>query len=315
MKKFVAASAPGKVILTGEHFVVHGSYAVAAAINKRVKVSVSPSEDGESWINSRGIRSRVDSIDEEFPAARTIARRIIQEFGEKTDAFEMLIESEIPAGSGLGSSSAVSVACTAALSKYFGAKLDDKEIFELSMEGERKVHGNPSGIDVQASLMGGIILFSRKTGAKSISLGKSIEIIVIFSGKKRSTSRLVAAVARRKERYPHFFQQLTDSASFQSLELVDALKVADFSRLGALFNIAQAELDWIGVSTDYIDELIERVSGLETLGAKITGAGGGGSIIAIPKPEASRSLLESALEHHEYSFITSFPQEGLRWEK
>jgi mevalonate kinase len=222
LNKVVTASAPGKIILTGEHFVVHGSYAVAAAINKRVRVSVRHVENGSSSIVSGEVQSKMDSNDGKFPAAKTVARKIISEFGREKDDVEVSIKSEIPAGSGLGSSAAVSVACASAMTKYFGARLEPENLFTLAMSGEKQVHGNPSGIDIEASLRGGMILFSRKTGAKSIKIRKSIQLVVIYSGKKRRTSKLVSDVALRKESYPKFFQHLTDSASFQSLEVTDA---------------------------------------------------------------------------------------------
>jgi mevalonate kinase len=313
LTKSVTVSAPGKIILTGEHFVVHGSYAVAAAINKRVRVTVSESKENHSSIVSSGLSSKLDSNDEKFPATKAVIRQVQKELGHLSEPLEVRIESEIPAGSGLGSSAAVSIACTAALTRFVGSTIDPQFVSRIAMMGEKKVHGNPSGIDVEASLRGGVIMFSRKDGVKTIQTKDAIQLIVIYSGKKRSTSRLIAEVARRKRSYPNFFQLLADSASYQSREVVDALKDGDLQRLGWLFNIAQTELDWIGVSTPFIDKLIERIS-IGSFGAKITGAGGGGSIIVAAKPDAISTIINSISEEYPQTFITSIPQEGLRWE-
>jgi mevalonate kinase len=257
----------------------------------------------------------LNSDDGKFQAAKSVARNIVKEFGVQIGPIEVRIESEIPEGSGLGSSAAVSVACAAAMTKFYGAKLKPESLSKFAMAGEKQVHGNPSGIDIEASLRGGLILFNRKTGAKQIRIRKPIQLLVIFSGKTRSTSRLVSEVARRRERYPNFFHLLAESASFQSEEVVKAAIKGDLPRLGSLFNIAQAELDWIGVSNPHLDRLIESVSGRDTFGAKITGAGGGGSIIALTKPDSSEGLLKSAIAGNPYSFITEIPKVGLRWEE
>ncbi|MFI5421877.1 MAG: mevalonate kinase [Nitrososphaerales archaeon] len=314
MTAAVSASAPGKIILTGEHFVVHGSYAVAAGINRRVRVTVKPSKNGFSSIASGKDSSKVASEDGKFRAAKTIIRKLVQDYEQNSNPIEVQIDSDIPAGSGLGSSAAVSVACTAAITKYFGNIVSSKDLFALAMFGEKQVHGNPSGIDIEASISGGIILFNKSTGAKTIKTQNRVSLGVIYSGEKRSTSLLVAKVARQRDAHPNFFRNLTKSASYQSLELTDALNRGDVERIGTLFNIAQTELEWIGVSTPSIQKIIERVSGEGTYGAKITGAGGGGSIIVAAKPQILSSLINSLIANYPHSFVTQLNQEGLRWE-
>jgi len=311
-----AASAPGKIILSGEHFVVHGSLAVAAAINKRVRVSVREIDPRErSRIVSSNIRSSFDIDDGSFVAVKTVARNILAKSPKESRSFEVSISSEIPAGSGLGSSAAVSVASVAALSRFLGLPLDLRTISQEAFAGEKRVHGNPSGLDIQASVSGGLILFDRKSGPTDIPVPKSFSLIVIFSGKKRSTSRLIAKVARRRQKYPNYFAQLVKSASFIGQEVVKAATSKDIDRLGSLFTAAQAQLSWINVSTPHLDDLIERISGKNVLGSKLTGAGGGGSVIVATRPEVIDVVLKSSLEHYPYSFITEIPQEGLRWEE
>ena len=313
MNEPVTVTAPGKIILTGEHFVVHGSFAVAAAINRRVRVTVKATKNDFSCIISGEQASRIAAEDGKFRAAKTVIRKLMKEFGRNADPFEVSITSNIPAGSGLGSSAALSVACTAAITKYLGKTLGPKDLFSLAMHGEREVHGNPSGIDVEASIRGGVILFSRTSGAKSVEIKKQLNLGVVYSGKKRSTARLVEKVARQKELHPHFFQKLIEAASYQSLELVDALAVSDLERVGFLFNIAQAELDWIGVSTPSLQQLIEKVDVAGTYGAKITGAGGGGSIIVAAAPESLPPLIASTAANYPHSFITSLEEKGVQW--
>lgn len=318
MNRTIAASAPGKIILSGEHFVVHGSYAVAAATKKRVYVTVNGTQGPKSRIISGERTSNLGSDDGTFPAVKSVARNIVANlpFGKRDSSFEISIKSEIPPGSGLGSSAAVSVACAAALSRFFSLLPDKREVSSISFQGERAIHGNPSGLDIQASLLGGLILFRRNFDPKAISVQNPFSLLVVFSGKKRSTSKLIAKVAQRRSEYPNHFRRLIESASTISLEVSRASTATDLEKLGSLFTTAQTELFWIGVSTPQIDNLIDFVLGRdEVLGAKITGAGGGGSIIAAIKPGSDDSLLKFVSNRYPLSFITEIPQEGLRWEK
>lgn len=309
----VTASSPGKIILTGEHFVVHGAYSIAAAINKRVFVSITDVQK-ESFIVSGSSESKVGADDGRFPLVKAIVREAFGDNASKHSRFEIRISSEIPSGSGLGSSAAVSVATAAAALKFSRSNIDQKKVLDLASLGEKQVHGNPSGIDVETSLNGGLLLFSRKTGSKSIPLNRIVHFLIVYSGKPRRTSSLISKVEQRKKEFPNFFDSLTRAASFLSLDVVDALTAGDLPRLGALMNISQATLSWIGVSTPVLDQLIEDIASRDVFGVKLTGAGGGGSIIALPKPETMRALLKFTSKNYATSFVSSIPQDGLRWE-
>ena len=308
------ASAPGKVIITGEHFVVHGAYAVAAAINRRVNVTVSSTT--KSSIITFGTRaSLIGKNDGRFSAVKAVVKKTFQEFGKPEDAIKIEIKSDIPAGSGLGSSAAVSVATAAALLRYMDLYVENSKIGEIALAGEKQVHGNPSGIDIESSLKGGLQLFSRASGTKSIPVERAIQLLVVFSGRKRKTADLIAHVSEKKRQFPAFFENLCRAASFMSLEMVDTISSGDLPKLGALMNVAQTALSWIGVSTDTLDEIIETCCSEGAYGAKITGAGGGGSVVVLPQADAAESLLKDISKRYTTSFVTSIPQVGLRWEE
>ncbi|MHB1908855.1 MAG: mevalonate kinase [Nitrososphaerales archaeon] len=309
----MVASAPGKIIITGEHFVVHGSFAVAAAINKRARVSVSETDQSRSLIYSKNFqKSFLSSNDGRFFALKTVASKVFAEFGKPRTPVLIKVDSEIPLGSGLGSSAAVSVAAAGALTRFLGNEVDKDKLLEIASEGEKKVHGNPSGIDTETSLNGGVLLFNKKSGSKSIPLTSAIKMIAVFSGIKRDTGKLVKKVALKRKESPYFFSSLVDSSSFTSLEVADALSNGDLPYLGSLMSASQCALAWIGASTVKLDELIETaLENQDCFGAKLTGAGGGGSIIALPKPEKAELLLERISKKYRDSFIVSIPQEGL----
>ena len=312
MTNVVSASAPGKIILTGEHFVVNGAYSLAAALDKRVRVSISEVSD-DSYIISGGRKSRQVDNDGRFRMVKSIMADVIQRSRSKT-RFAVSISSQIPSGSGLGSSAAVSVATSAAALKFFRLDTSPESVFETALNGEKKVHGNPSGIDVEASIKGGMVLFSKTVGAKSIPMERALHILVIYTGKARKTGILISKVREKKRRFPSFFERLTSAASFMSLGMLDAISCGDLPRLGAFMNISQTALNWIGVSTPYLERMLEEVAALGVFGVKLTGAGGGGSIIVLPKPDTAEEILRIAQRNSAWAFITQIPQEGFKIE-
>lgn len=312
MTNIVSASAPGKIILTGEHFVVNGAYALAAALDKRVRVSISEVHD-DAYVISGGRKSRQVDNDGRFSMVKSIMADVVERSRSKT-RFAVSISSQIPSGSGLGSSAAVSVATSAAALKFFRLDTSPEAVFETALKGEKKVHGNPSGIDVETSIKGGMVLFSKTAGAKSIPLERGLRILVIYTGKTRKTGILIGKVREKRRRFPHFFERLTNAASFVSLGMVDAISCGDLPRLGAFMNISQTTLNWIGVSTPYLERILEEVSALGVFGVKLTGAGGGGSIIVLPKLDAVEETLRFVQRRYAWAFITQIPQEGFRIE-
>jgi len=313
-KKSVTTSAPGKIIIIGEHFVVYGSYAVAAAISKRARVTVTGTSNKDSIIISNDVKSKLSEQRGRFSAVKEVVRALFEKYGQPENGIRIDIQSDIPLGSGLGSSAAISVATAGAVSRFIGHDLAYEEIAKFAARGEKSVHGNPSGIDTAASLYGGMILFSRKTGTKPIPLNRAIQLLVVFSGVPRSTSKLISKVGETKSKFPSTFERLADASSFASLQLVDALSNGDLPYMGALMNFSQATLSWIGVSTDNLDVLVENVLHSDfCYGAKLTGAGGGGSIIALPMPDKAETLLQRVSRRYKVAFLVSIPQQGLSW--
>lgn len=311
----MTVSAPGKIIIIGEHFVVYGSYAIAAAISKRAWVTVTETSGKESIIISNDVKSKLSEHHGRFSAVKEVIRALFEKYGQPENGIRMDIQSDIPLGSGLGSSAAISVATAGAVSRFIGHDLPHEEIAKFAARGEKSVHGNPSGIDTAASLYGGMILFSKKTGPQPIPLNRVIQLLVVYSGVRRNTSRLISKVGETKSKYPSTFEHLANASSFASLQLVDALSNGDLPYMGALMNFSQTTLSWIGVSTDNLDALVENVLHSDfCYGAKLTGAGGGGSIIALPVPGKAETLQQKILKRYKVAFLVSIPQQGLSWE-
>jgi len=178
----VTASAPAKIILFGEHFVVYGEPAIVLAIDKRAYVSAKLRTDQRLYINSVNLGLSGFFTKEQFhperggEEARTklepvkVAAQRVLDFSKKEVGLSLEVRSSIPVASGLGSSAAVAAAVAVAVSQLLDVKLSKEQIFDIAYEAERLVHGTPSGIDPAISTYGGVLLFHKNRGVKSLNV-------------------------------------------------------------------------------------------------------------------------------------------------
>lgn len=299
------SEAPGKVIISGEHFVVHGATALAAAIDRKVRVEATRSD-----------RLAISS-DLRDPEALKPARRVVESLYKSKKAqprVSISIASELPGGAGLGSSAATMVAVAGAVSALEGWGLEGAALAKAAQAGERLIHGNPSGIDAAASALGGVILFKRGEEPRKVELPAPVTLLVAFSGRRRNTGRLVRRVTGMKETYPSLFESLCESATLVSGLCADALVRGDAVSLGRLMTYAHAVLARAGASNKTLDQLVDLCLGEGCLGAKLTGAGGGGSVLAVPPPreeEATAVAKKLATKGYD-AFFTKVPASGAR---
>lgn len=267
-----AASAPGKVILLGEHFVVYGNPALVSSIDLRALVAAERAGPG-------GVRLRDGSRDNPaVRAAEHVARRLGADEG-----LILEIDSRIPQSVGLGSSAAVAAASAAAALYLLAGRLDQDLVLEASYEGERTIHYTPSGIDTSVATFGGAGIYTRGEGYRRISIPLE-EILIINTGRERRTGDLVLRVRRLSEREPERFRQLLEEARRLVEEGLDRLKSRDLEGLGRIMDRNQELLRLIGVSSPEIEEAIKLCLRAGAYGAKLTGAGGGGCVIALGDP-------------------------------
>ncbi len=282
------ASSPGKIILFGEHAVVYGRHAVVSAVNLRCRVEVRKSNSfriksihGESGLDYR-----------KYPYVVQAVKRFMN--FRRIGGAEIAIESEIPVGSGLGSSAAVIVATLAALNAEFEGGMDREDIFQTAKQVEVDVQGRASGIDPFISTFGGAWLFPEREKVEI-----PFRFFVVNFG-RRSTAKMVTKVAELRERHPDVVERIFDAIDAISLE---AARVGeDAARLEELISINHSLLKAIGVSTPEIDETVAKLE-RRGLRAKITGAGGGGCIFGLLKDEKP-----------EESFVVQPEMEGVRVE-
>jgi len=322
----VTASAPAKTILFGEHFVVYGEPAIVLAIDKRARASAELRADQRIYINSLDLRSSGFFIGEHFQPerggqeARTklepvkIAIQRVFDRSERGAGVSVEIRSSIPVAAGLGSSAAVAAAVVAAVSRLLGVELSIEEVYGIAYEAERFVHGTPSGIDPAISTYGGVLLFRKDKGFTHLDVKEDMPLVIGDTGVERSTGELVAMVRKRRKQYPSIIEPIIKTGGEIALRAVEALETGDLHTLGELMDLNHALLCAIGVSNEPLERLVYAARKAGALGAKLTGAGGGGCMIALCLPEKTEPVVEAIKRIGGTAFVARKTNEGVRCE-
>lgn len=309
------ASAPGKVILFGEHFVVYGVRAILCAIDKRISATSQFLDERKIRIKSAIGNAEIDltspaKMDQRSqPFMRPflhIVKSRLDEFGE-TRGVEMTLESEIPAGIGLGSSSAACVAAAASVSGLFGRK-SREEVLERAIGAERIIFEDASGADSAISTYGGIVSYS-KMGLEKIDYRNDLTLIIANSRQVHSTREEVSKVREFKNKNEGLFADLCRRESSLVEDALASLKNHDLKNLGLLMSSNQELLKQINVSTERLDLLVEEAS-KTSYGSKITGAGGGGCTISLVDDTNANTTLDN-LKKISDCFVAKIDFKGL----
>jgi mevalonate kinase len=315
------ASAPAKVILFGEHFVVYGNPAILASISRRITVAARTTNESKIVIESdigaageyagsvfkpKGGKNAKEILDPLHSAIRQVLAARNEKTGIKVDVF-----SKVPHGLGLGSSAASCVATVAAVDSLFG-KLDRQKVCEQAIESERIVHKNSSGADCYVSAFGGLIHYSKQEGFAKIESKSPLSIVIGSTGVRHSTGDLVDSVRKFKDRNEVLFDDLAKQAREICTQAVAAIPSGKKEKIGELLSENQALLKQIGVSHEKADDLIDICNKAGALGAKITGAGGGGAVIALAASKQDSAKIGAKIKAQGYeSFEVEIDYKGL----
>jgi len=323
----VVASAPAKIILLGEHFVVYGEPAIVLAIDKRAYARVEKRNDNRLYIRSTDLNLvglfendsfRVEQGDlkeakMKFEPVKHAVEKVMEKHGKHV-GLDIEINSTVPVGAGLGSSAAVIAATTAATGAILDVKLSKEDILRITFAAEKIVHGTPSGVDPAISTMGGTMLFQMDTGFKPLEVKTNIPIIIGDTGVGRSTRVQVEKVRDLVDKYPRITESLMKTAREIVLRAIDALKENDLETLGTMMNINHALLYGVGVSDESLEWLTNAARKAGALGAKLTGAGGGGCMIALAREEKLEQVSEAIQRAGGRPFVARKTEEGVRIE-
>ena len=298
----------GKVILFGEHFVVHGVPGIVSAIesatNAEVKktgkeLAIMDKRRGAKGYVGKKKAQQLESID-----------RMIRAMGLKgtTVAFSIRLGGALPGFSGLGASAASSVAIAKAIAEEVGLKLSDERVNEIAYEAEKAYAGTPSGIDNTAATFGGLMWFKRNMSGGSntierISIRKPVEIVIGSTGIVANTKAMVEGVAESRKKTPERYRRLFEQAEELAFTAKKALQEFDLEKVGELINENHRLLQEIEVSCKELDRLVDLARRKGAFGAKMTGGGGGGCMFALTPTKALQETVAAAIEKAGYAVL------------
>lgn len=319
----VTASAPGKTILFGEHAVVYGKPAIAAAVDKRAYVTLKKREDNLTHVTvgDLGVSGFLDlknrTIDLETGSLmqRGILEYVMRSLlkAETEGSVEVDINLDIPIGAGLGSSAAVTVATIMAAASFNHIKLTNETIANLAHQVELDVQGAASPIDTTLSTYGGVIYLSKdQQKLTKLEIREELPIVIGYTSTRGNTGELVEAVRQKREAKPEVINPILDSMEAVANGARQALLNGDHKTIGLLMNINQGLLDALGVNTEELSKMVFAARNNGAMGSKLTGAGGGGSIIAYCPGKEEEVV--SSINQFEKAFQINVARQGVRLE-
>ncbi|WP_163193053.1 mevalonate kinase [Clostridium thermarum] len=269
-----------KIILIGEHAVVYGYPAIALPFPLKVRCTIEKT-NGPIIFDSSFYKGKVDDLPVKIKGLGLCIEKTIQHLSQPFEGLKISIDSSIPLGRGLGSSAATAVALVRAIFSFYKQNLSERELFSLVEVAETCAHGKPSGIDMAAVSSEGPIWFRKGEEKVYLKTGKPLYIVVGDTGRVGDTRTAVENVRKK-----YLLEPESVKRSLKSMERIadaakDALQEGNLTLLGALMDSNQEELKTLGVSDFGLDSLIAAAKHAGALGAKLTGGGQGGCMIAL----------------------------------
>ena len=298
----------GKVILFGEHFVVQGVPGIVSAIDSTVDAEVKKTGAGITVTDERkgatGYTQKKKAQQEES------IERMLRMMGinTKRTVLDIWLGGNLPGFSGIGASAASSVAIARAIAEEFKMDLPDAKINEIAYEAEKAYAGTPSGIDNTSATYGGMIWFKRNLSGVSdtiekLSIRKPVEIIIGNTGIVADTKEMVAGVAVRKKRNPEKYSLFFKQAEDLAYTAKKSLREFDLRKVGNLMNENHRLLQEIEVSCKELDHLVNLAREQGAFGAKLTGGGGGGCMVALTPGKELQEPIAAAMEKEGFKVL------------
>jgi mevalonate kinase len=299
----------GKVILFGEHFVVHGVPGIVSAIDSSTDATVKKAQSG---LNVKDERKTAKGYSEEkrLQQIESIERMLkAMELDSKTP-LDIWIGGTLPGFSGLGASAASSVAIARAISEELSLNLSNDKINAIAYEAEKAYAGNPSGIDNTAATYGGLMWFKKNPAGgqdlvEKLHVQRPIEIVIGSTGKVANTKAMVEGVAERKKQNPAQYDPLFKQAENLAVAGRKALEAYDLKKVGELMNENHHILQEIGVSSKELDMLVDLAREQGAFGAKLTGGGGGGCMVALTPGKELQGKVASAIKNLGFEVLST----------
>jgi len=275
-------AACGKIILLGEHAVVYGRPAIALPIPLAVEAAIRKGGDGINVVIPRwGVEQKVRVTN---PGFTGIIAQLLEQLGLDKEDMTIEVFPHIPRAMGLGGSSALAVAIIRAIDHAYRLDLKDGRINELAFECEKAAHGTPSGVDNTVATYGSPLYYQRRDEQplfSTLKIGQPLELVIGMTGKESLTADTVARVRASWQQYPGRYETIFDQIGHLTMSASDAVKSGQLNELGELMNLCHGYLNALQLSTPELEEMIHVARQNGAVGAKLTGGGGGGSMIAL----------------------------------
>lgn len=320
--KSIAFSAPGKVILFGEHSVVYGHPAIATAIDLRAKCELKKTSEKAIKISTPNLfPDKIFTIFQHslIPSELEPFKHIcllISDSKKNIPAPEVRITSTIPPSSGLGSSAATAVSLTASLLKFYEIEYSLERICDIAFESEKITHGSPSGIDNSISTYGGGIFYEKGKITTLTAKIPSSFLVIINSLVSRSTKNLVEQVQKKKENEPNTVQSIFKGIENITRDAKKQLELGHLEEIGNLLNANHELLEQLGVGHPTLTKIVNIIDRYHALGRKLTGAGGGGCIIALfDKLSVAKELAINLATYGFPSYVSNIFEIGVKIEE
>ena len=289
----------GKIILLGEHAAVYGRHAIACPIPLNMRARVEDCDDGVHLLIPKwGVEYQLNPVKENRRSFELAAGEILRTLQLEDRSMRIEIFPDVPRGMGMGGSAALAVAVLRAIDLHFKIGLSDEDINNFAYDSEKIAHGQPSGIDNTMATYGQPLVFRKGNPplVEPLNIANPMWVVVGMTGTEGLTAKTVGAVREAHARQPLIYEKIFDDIDNLVLRGVAAIHDNDTGTLGELMNVCQGLLNALQVSTPELERGIQVARDAGALGAKLTGGGGGGAMVALCRDEAHSGEISQALE-------------------
>lgn len=290
--------AHSKLILIGEHSVVYGKPAIALPFPTLHVQAVVSEQEGSITLECEYFRGRLEEVPHHLGGIALCIIKTLKTLNQSPSSLHISIHSTIPIGRGLGSSAAIAIAVVRSLYHFFHEPLPEKMLMRLVNIAETYAHGNPSGIDMIAAISDHSLWFEKGKTVKPITIATPFSLIVADTGRRGNTREAVQAINLNLKKSPETVEQSIQLLGELAHQAKVAIEQGEIANLGSLMNDAHTELAKLGVSDPGLDKLVELTRKAGAFGAKLTGGGRGGCMIALAKDETHAKKLAKTLRKH-----------------
>jgi mevalonate kinase len=310
----ITISAPGKLMLMGEHAVVFGKPSIVTAVNHRIYATLETISEPKIILNAPevGLENYQKALSDlgtgQIPKESSFVEHSVKNFIAKypiQNGLQITTKAGFSSKFGFGSSSAVTVCVVKGLSEIFGLNLSNQEIFEISYKTVLDVQGKGSGFDIAAAVWGGTILFQNKGEVVEPLDIPNFDLVVGYTGKKYETVKVLDEVKATENQFPDIVQGTYSNIEILVQKAVAMIKTGDdnlLQNLGMLMNFNQGQLDTLGVNCLELAEIIYSAREAGAFGSKLSGSGKGDCAVALVD-NSNKSQVAEAISQKGYEVI------------